>query len=167
MGELTRTPATQPDLDMLHILVDGDSCPVKEEVYRVAKRYDLQVTVVAASWMRVPNEPWIHLEVVKEEGQLDAADDWIVGRAEAGDIVVSEDIILASRCLEKGARVLNPRGRVFTPDSIGEALATRDLMADLRESGAITGGPSPFGKTDRSAFLQRLDEIINAVKRGA
>jgi uncharacterized protein YaiI (UPF0178 family) len=151
---------------MLHIFVDGDSCPVKDEVYKVAKRYDLQVTVVAASWMRIPKEPWIHLEVVKEEGQLDAADDWIVDQVEVGDIVVSEDIILASRCLEKDARALNPRGRVFTPNSIGEALATRELMADLRESGTITGGPAPFGKTDRSEFLQRLDEIINALKGG-
>lgn len=151
---------------MLHIFVDGDSCPVKDEVYKVAKRYDLQVTVVAAAWMRIPKEPWIHLEVVKEEGQLDAADDWIVDQVEVGDIVVSEDIILASRCLEKDARALNPRGRVFTPNSIGEALATRELMADLRESGTITGGPAPFGKTDRSEFLQRLDEIINSLKGG-
>ena len=151
---------------MLQIYVDGDACPVKDEVYKVAKRYDLDVTVVAASWFRVPNESWIHLEVVKETGDLDAADDWIVERVEAGDIVVSEDIILASRCLEKEARALNPRGREFTPESIGEALATRELMADLREAGTITGGPAPFGKTDRSRFLQRLDEIVNSVKRG-
>jgi uncharacterized protein YaiI (UPF0178 family) len=150
---------------MLHIYVDGDSCPVKDEVYKVAKRYSLKVTVVAASWFRVPNEPWIHLEVVKETGDLDAADDWIVARVESGDIVVSEDIILASRCLEKDSRALNPRGRVFTPESIGEALATRELMADLREAGTITGGPAPFGKTDRSRFLQRLDEIVNTVRR--
>ena len=150
---------------MLHIFVDGDSCPVKDEVYKVAKRYGLDVTVVAASWMRIPNEPWIELKVVKEEGQLDAADDWIVDQVQAGDIVISEDIILASRCLEKDARALNPRGRVFTPDSIGEALATRELMSDLREAGAITGGPAPFGKTDRSQFLQRLDEIVNALRR--
>ncbi|MBT8397971.1 MAG: YaiI/YqxD family protein [Gemmatimonadetes bacterium] len=150
---------------MLHIYVDGDSCPVKDEVYKVAKRYGLTVTVVAASWFRVPNESWIHLEVVKETGDLDAADDWIVERVQPGDIVVSEDIILASRCLEKEARALNPRGRVFTPESIGEALASRELMADLREAGAITGGPAPFAKTDRSRFLQRLDETINAVTR--
>ena len=150
---------------MLHIYVDGDSCPVKDEVYKVAKRYQLSVTVVSASWFRVPNEPWIHLEVVKETGDLDAADDWIVERIGPGDIVVSEDIILASRCLEKEARALNPRGRVFTPESIGEALASRELMADLREAGAITGGPAPFGKADRSQFLQRLDEIVNSVTR--
>ncbi len=151
---------------MLHIYVDADSCPVKDEVYKVAKRYGLEVSVVAASWLRLPKEDWIHLEVVKETGSLDAADDWIVDQIDVGDIVVSEDIILASRCLEKGARALNPRGRVFTPESIGEALATRELMADLREAGTITGGPAPFGKTDRSRFLQQLDEIVNSVKRG-
>ena len=151
---------------MLHIYVDADACPVKDEVYKVAKRYGLSVTLVADSWFRVPNESWVRLEVVKETGDLDAADDWIVEEIDQGDSVVSDDIILASRCLEKDARALNPRGRVFTPESIGEALATRELMADLREDGTITGGPSPFDKTDRSRFLQRLDEIINAVKRG-
>lgn len=151
---------------MLHIFVDADSCPVKDEVYKVAKRYDLMVTMVAAQWFRVPREPWIQLEVVKETGDLDAADDWIVDNIGTGDIVISEDIILASRCLEKEARALNPRGRKFTPESIGEALATRELMADLREAGAVTGGPAPFGKTDRSRFLRSLDEIVNAVKRG-
>jgi len=149
----------------LQIFVDADSCPVKNEVYKVAKRYGLHVTLVAASWFRVPSEPWISLEVVKETGDLDVADDWIVEGVGVGDIVVSEDIILASRCLEKGARVLNPRGRVFTPESIGEALATRELMADLREAGAITGGPAPFEKADRSRFLQRLDELIHDVRR--
>jgi uncharacterized protein YaiI (UPF0178 family) len=149
-----------------HIYIDADSCPVKDEVYKVAKRYGLTVTLVAAQWMRVPTESWIHLEVVKETGDLDAADDWIEEQVGPDDIVVSEDIILASRCLEKGARALNPRGRVFTPESIGEALSTRELMADLREAGNITGGPAPFAKTDRSRFLQRLDEIVNAVQRG-
>jgi uncharacterized protein YaiI (UPF0178 family) len=150
---------------MLHIFVDADSCPVKNEVYRVARRYGLDVTLVTARWFRVPSEPWLHLEVVKETGGLDAADDWIVERIGPGDILVSEDIILASRCLEKDARALNPRGRVFTPHTIGEALATRELMADLREAGEVTGGPAPFEKGDRSRFLQRLDEIVNALKR--
>jgi len=149
----------------LQIFVDADSCPVKNEVYKVAKRYDLHVTLVSASWFRVPSEAWISLEVVKETGDLDVADDWIVERVGIGDIVVSEDIILASRCLAKGARALNPRGRVFTPESIGEALATRELMADLREAGTITGGPAPFEKADRSRFLQRLDEAINDLRR--
>lgn len=151
---------------MLHIYIDADACPVKDEVYKVAKRYGLEVTLVAASWMRVPAEAWIQLEVVKETGELDVADDLIVERVGVDDIVVSEDIILASRCLEKEARVLNPRGRVFTPASIGEALATRELMAELREAGTITGGQAPYGKTDRSKFLQQLDQIVNAVKRG-
>jgi uncharacterized protein YaiI (UPF0178 family) len=151
----------------VQIYVDADACPVKDEVYKVARRYGIGVTLVSANWFRVPREPWIHLEVVKETGDLDAADDWIVERIEPGDIVVSEDIILASRCLNEDARALSPRGRVFTPESIGEALATRELLADLREAGTITGGPAPFGKVDRSRFLQRLDETINQVRRGA
>jgi uncharacterized protein YaiI (UPF0178 family) len=148
------------------IYVDADSCPVKEEVYRVAKRYELAVVLVAARWLRTPSEAWLQLQVVQEDGQLDAADDWIADRAGAGDIVVTDDVILASRCLEGGARVLSPRGRVFSDESIGEALATRQLMADLREAGAVTGGPARFGKRDRSNFLSRLDELIQQVRRG-
>jgi uncharacterized protein YaiI (UPF0178 family) len=139
---------------------------VKEEVYRVAKRYGARVVLVSNTWMRVPRESWVELVVVKEAGGLDDADHHIVELAEADDIVVTDDIILASRCLEKGARALTPRGRIFTPESIGEALATRELMADLREAGAVTGGPAPFEKKDRSNFLQRLDEIIQAIKKG-
>jgi hypothetical protein len=150
----------------VRIYVDADSCPVKEEVYRVARRCGLEVTLVSATWLRVPAEPWIRVEVVQDTGGLDAADDWIVEHVETGDIVISDDIILASRCLQKGARALNPRGKVFTPDSIGEALATRELMAGLRETGAITGGPAGFIKSDRSNFLQQLDRVIHAVKRG-
>ena len=110
-------------------------------------------------------DPWIHLVVVKNEGQLDAAADRIVDEAGARDIVVTEDILLAGRCLEKGARVLNPRGRVFTEDSIGEAVAMRKLMAGLRESGEVTGGAAPFQKRDRSNFLQRLDELVQKARR--
>lgn len=150
---------------MLHIYVDADACPVKDEVYRVARRLGLEVTLVAESWLRVPTEPWVHLEVVRHEGNLDAADDLIVERVDPGDIVVSEDIVLASRCLEKGARALNPRGRIFTPDSIGDALAMRGLMADLREAGVVTGGQAPFSKSDRSQFLQSLDRVVQDVKR--
>ena len=150
----------------MRIYVDADSCPVKEEVYRVAKRCGLEVTLVSATWLRVPAEPWIRVEVVQDTGGLDAADDWIVEHVETGDIVISDDIILASRCLQKGARALNPRGKVFTPDSIGEALATRELMAGLRETGAITGGPAGFTKSDRSNFLQQLDRVIHTVERG-
>ena len=148
------------------VFVDADACPVKDEVYRVAKRYGARVVLVANQWMRVPTEPWIELEVVKEAGGLDDADHHIVAEAEADDIVVTDDIILASRCLEKGARALTPRGRVFTPDTIGEALATRELMADLREAGTVTGGPAPFQKRDRSEFLQRLDEIFQGILKG-
>jgi uncharacterized protein len=149
----------------MRIYVDADSCPVKEEVYRVARRYDLDVTLVAASWQRVPLESRVHLEVVKETGGLDAADDWIVERIGSGDIVISEDILLASRCVTKGARALSPRGKELTPDSVGEAVAMRELMANLRESGAITGGPAPLTKADRSRFLQQLDEIVNRSRR--
>lgn len=149
----------------MDIYVDADSCPVKEEIYRVAHRYSLTVTVVAASWLRVPTHPDIRLEVVKETGELDVADDWIVEHVQPGDVVVSEDILLAARCIEKGAHPLTPRGKEFTAASIGEAVATRELMADLRESGAVTGGPAPFSKVDRSRFLQRLDEIVHRVRR--
>ena len=147
------------------IFVDADSCPVKDEVYRVARRYELEVRVVSASWLRLPRDPLVRLEVVRETGNLDAADDRIVEQVEAGDVVISDDILLAARCLEKGAHPLTPRGREFTPDSIGEAVATRELMAGLRETGAVTGGPSPFTKSDRSRFLQQLDLIVNRLRR--
>jgi uncharacterized protein len=148
------------------IYVDADSCPVKEETYKVAKRYGLNVVLVAAQWLRIPAEPWLQLEVVKHDGQLDAADDWIAQRAGTADVVVTQDIVLASRCLENSARVISPRGRCFTPDSIGEALATRELMADLRETGEVSGGPPPFAKRDRSSYLQALDQTIQAIRRG-
>jgi uncharacterized protein YaiI (UPF0178 family) len=151
---------------MATVFVDADACPVKDEVYRVARRYDARVVLVANQWMRVPRESWIELAVVKEAGELDDADHHIVEAAEPDDIVVTDDIILASRCLEKGARALTPRGRVFTPETIGEALATRELMADLREAGAVTGGPAPFQKRDRSEFLQRLDQIFQDIFKG-
>ncbi len=150
---------------MLHIFVDADACPVKDEVYRVAKRYALRVTLVSAQWLRVPNEDWLRLEVVKEDGKLDAADDWIVEHAGPGDIVISDDILLAERVLASDAHAMNTRGRAFTPETIGEAVAIRELMAGLRETGETTGGPPPFSKRDRSNFLQRLDETVNAIKR--
>lgn len=148
---------------MLHIYVDADACPVKQEVYRVANRYRLDVTVVANAWMRVPDERRIALEVVKNG--FDAADDWIVEHVQAHDIVITADIPLASRCVKKGARVLSPTGRPFTEDNIGEVLATRDLMYDLRATGEITGGPPPLKPRDRSRFLQQLDNIIQSVRR--
>jgi uncharacterized protein YaiI (UPF0178 family) len=148
---------------MLHIYVDADACPVKKEIYRVAERYDLNVTVVANSWMRVPGSGSICLKVVGDG--FDAADDWIADSAERDDIVITGDIPLAARCLEKGAVVIGPGGRPFTEDNIGEVTATRELMAELRETGEISGGPAPFGKNDRSRFLQRLDEAVHAIRR--
>ena len=126
---------------MSEILVDADSCQVKQEVYRVAKRYGLRVTLVANSQMHIPSEGWLKLVVVSD--QFDAADDWIVEHITKNDIVISGDIPLASRCLNKGARVLGPNGRVFTDDSIGDALATRDLMSHLRDIGIMTVAQLP------------------------
>ncbi len=148
---------------MLHILVDADSCPVKKEVYRVAGRYHLDVTLVANSWMRVPNEKRIALEVVGES--FDAADDWIVEHVQPHDIVVTADIPLANRCLMEGARVIGPTGKLFTEDNIGETVAIRDLLSELRDAGEITGGPPPLKKKDRSRFLQKLDDVIQNIRR--
>ena len=148
---------------MLHIFVDADACPVKDEVYRVAARYGLSVTLVAGSWMRTPENPKVELRVVG--GGIDIADDWIVEHAGVGDIVVTADIPLAARCLALGATVIGYAGPPFTADNIGAALATRGLLSELRDLGEITGGPPPFAKRDRSAFLQRLDESIHAIRR--
>ena len=148
---------------MLHIYVDADACPVKEEIYRVAKRYHLGVTLVAGSRMRLPDEPGVVLKVV-DQG-LDAADDWIVEHVEANDIVITADIPLAARCIRKGAYVLGITGKPFTAENIGTALATRDLLSELRLVGEITGGPPPFAKRDRSRFLQALDKAINEILR--
>ena len=148
---------------MLHIYIDADACPVKDEVYRVAARYDLGVTLVAGSWMRTPDDPKVDLEVVG--GGIDVADDWIVEHVEAGDIVVTADIPLAARCLALGATVIGYAGPPFTAGNIGAALATRGLLSELRELGELTGGPPPFAKRDRSSFLQRLDESIHAIRR--
>jgi uncharacterized protein YaiI (UPF0178 family) len=147
---------------LLNIFVDADGCPVKQEVYRVAQRYGLKVTLVSNSRMRAPQEDW--LEVVVVDGQFNAADDWIVEHVRENDIAITGDIPLASRCLEKDAQVLAPTGRVFTRDSIGEALASRELLSHLRDLGTRTGGPAPFEKRDRSRFLRRLDEMIQAVR---
>jgi len=148
---------------LLHIFVDADACPVKQEVYRVASRFRLDVTLVANSWMRVPNERWIALEVV-EDG-FDAADDWIVEQVQPHDIVVTADIPLASRCLKKHACVIGPSGKPFTEDNIGQSVATRGLLSELRDAGEITGGPPPLKKRDRSRFLQQLDEMIQSIHR--
>lgn len=148
---------------LLHIFVDADACPVKQEVYRVANRYHLGVTLVANSWMRIPREPWLAIKVV--DNGFDAADDWIVEHVLPHDIVITADILLASRCLQKNARAISPTGKPFTENNIGDAVATRDLLADLRDAGAMTSGPPPLQKRDRSRFLQQLDEIIQAIRR--
>ncbi len=145
------------------IFVDGDACPVKEEVYRVARRYGIRVFVVANASLRVPAEALIELVLVK--GGFDAADDWIAERVEVGDIAITADIPLADRCLRRGARVLGPKGSEFTEDSIGDALATRALLDMLRQSGEFGGGPSPYAKADRSRFLAKLDEAVHAARR--
>ena len=147
---------------MLTIHVDADACPVKDEVYRVARRYGMRVAVVANAPLRVPADPLVELVVRPGFG---AADDWIAEQAGPGDVVVTADIPLAARCLAKGARVLSPKGHPFTENDIGEALAMRDLMAGLRQAGEVGGGPAPMTPRDRSRFLSKLDESVNAARR--
>jgi uncharacterized protein len=146
-----------------HLFVDADACPVKEETLRVAERYGLGVTLVSNSWMRVPDRDDLLLVVV-EEG-LDVADDWIVEHVRPADIVISADVPLAARCLAAGALALGTTGREFTQANIGSVLATRDLLTELRGQGAMTGGPAPFTRRDRSRFLQCLDEMVHAARR--
>jgi len=143
------------------IYIDADACPVKNEVYRVAERYELDVILVANTWMNTPKSSRIRLQVV--DGKFDAADDWIVDHAQTDDIVITADIPLASRCLEKGALSLGPKGREFTKNNIGDIMATREIMSHLRDLGTATGGPAPFQKKDRSRFLQSLDRMIQPI----
>jgi len=150
---------------LLDIYIDADGCPVKNEVYRVAERYCLHVVLVANARMRLPDEDNLELVVVGDA--LDAADDWIVEHVGENDIVITGDIPLAHRCLQVGAQVLDPRGREYDANSIGSALAMRDLLAELREQGTMSGGPAPFQKRDRSQFLQRLDEIVQRISRSS
>ena len=149
---------------MIEIYVDADASPVKEEVFRVARRYGFKVFLVSNSRMKVPKDLPVEMVLVKDH--FDAADDWIVENIHEDDIAVSADILLASRCLKKDARVIDPKGRVFTKETIGSALADRELSAYLRDTGGITGGPAPYGKRDRSRFLQQLDGLIRTVLRG-
>jgi uncharacterized protein len=150
-------------LNPTRIYVDADACPVKDEIYRIAARHGLAVSVVAGQFIRVPPDPLI--ERVAAGSAMDAADDWIAGRARAGDIVVTADIPLASRCVKAGAEVIAPNGKPFTEQSIGMTLAVRNLMTDLRSSGEVTGGPRSFSPRDRSTFLSALDQTIRRIQR--
>jgi uncharacterized protein YaiI (UPF0178 family) len=147
----------------IRILVDADACPVKDEVFRVAWRHEVAVKVVSNSHMRVPDHPLIERVVVSDK--FDAADDWIAAAADAKTVVVTGDILLADRCLKAGATVIGPNGKPFTAASIGGAIATRAIMADLRSGAGVTGGPAPFAKADRSRFLQALDEALVRLAR--
>ncbi len=148
---------------MLDLYIDADGCPVKDETYRVAQRYQLNVFVVCNRAIAVPVSPRIRLVVVGRGS--DEADKWIAEHAGPGDVVVTGDLPLAARCIDGGARVVTPRGRIFDAETIGDALATRDLMTTLRSAGESGGGPPPMGKSDRSVFLSRLDELVVAAKR--
>ncbi len=146
-----------------HIYVDADACPVKAEVYRVAERHGLKVFVVSNAPILVPREPWIERIVVGNTP--DAADDWIAERAGPVDVVITADVPLASRCVKAGAAVIAPNGKPFDEDSMGLALATRNLLHDLRGAGMVTGGPRPFDPRDRSRFLSALDRAIVRIAR--
>jgi uncharacterized protein YaiI (UPF0178 family) len=148
----------------LRILVDADACPVKEEIYKVAWRHEVPVTLVANSWFRVPDHPLIDRIVVG--AGFDEADDRIAELAGANTVVITGDILLADRCLKAGAAVIAPNGKPFTANSIGAAIATRAIMADLRSGIGQMGGPAPFAKADRSRFLAALDEALVRLKRG-
>jgi uncharacterized protein len=159
---VTSAPSPAPS-HPITVYVDADACPVKNEIYRVAGRHGVKVMVVSNSPIAVPRDPLIERIVVA--AGLDEADNWIAGRADRGDIVITADIPLASRCVKAGAGVIAPNGRAFTEDSIGMALATRNLMDSLRSAGTITNGPKSFSPRDRSSFLSALDQAIVRLKR--
>ena len=147
----------------LHIYVDADACPVKDEIYKVALRREVAVTIVSNSPIRIPIHPLLARIVVG--AGFDEADDWIAERADVASVVVTGDILLADLCLKAGAAVLAPNGKPFTAASIGNAIAVRAIMADLRAGGDAIGGPPPFAKTDRSRFLSALDETLGRLLR--
>jgi uncharacterized protein len=147
----------------VRILVDADACPVKDEIYKVAWRHEVPVTIVSNAWLRIPQHPLVSRQVVSDS--FDAADDWIAEQADGASVVITADILLADRCLKVGATVLAPTGKPFTTSSIGGAIATRAIMADLRAGGDQLGGPAPFAKADRSRFLSALDAALVALKR--
>lgn len=144
------------------IYIDADACPVKDEVYRVARRNEMRVAVVANSQMRIPADERVELVLRSGFGEVD---DWIAEQVGPGDIVITADIQLAARCLARQGRVLDPKGHAFTENDIGEAQAMRDLMSELRQAGEVKYGPAPMTPKDRSRFLSKLDEVINAVRR--
>src|ERR1700761_3389615 len=148
---------------LTRIYVDADACPVKDEIYKVATRFGVPVSVVAGQLIRVPQDPLI--ERIAAGSGMDAADDWIAERARPGDVVVTADVPLASRCVKAGAEVIAPNGKPFSEASIGMTLAVRNLMTDLRSSGEITGGPKSFSPRDRSTFLSALDQVIRRIQR--
>lgn len=148
---------------MTKIYIDADGCPVKEETYRVAERYRIPVVLVANKRLALPPNPLLEMIVVS--GGFDAADDWIVEKSQANDIVITADILLADRCVKKSVRVLGPKGEEFTEDNIGSAVANRELMQNLRHMGEMRGGPAPMDKKARSQFLSTLDQIIQSLKR--
>jgi uncharacterized protein YaiI (UPF0178 family) len=148
---------------MSKIYIDADGCPVKDEVYKVAERYRLNVVLVANKALKFPGSNLISMQVVS--GDFDAADDWIVENSKAGDIVVTNDILLADRCVKKSVRVLGSKGDEFTEDNVGTAVANRELMQNLRHMGEIRGGPAPMDGKARSRFLNTLDKIIQSLKR--
>ncbi len=150
-------------MSLLHIFIDGDGCPLKDEIYQVATRYKLSVTLVANQNMRIPFDPLVNIVVVP--GNFDAADDWIAENIQAHDICITGDIPLADRCVKKNARVLGHKGNEFTPENIGDAVATRELMSQLRMTGEAKGGPAPMNKKDRSMFLAKLDQVIQSLRR--
>ena len=144
------------------VYIDADACPVKDETYKVAKRYALRVLVVAKDAMRVPAETFIELVVRPGFGEVD---DWIAEQTGSGDIVDTADIPLAARCLEKGSRVLDPRGEAFTDNDIGSMLAMRELLTELRQTGEVSGGPAPMAAKNRSKYLSTLDQLAGAAHR--
>ena len=147
----------------VRILIDADACPVKDEIYKVAWRREVAVVVVSNQRIRIPEHPLITREVVSDG--FDAADDWIAEHSDAASVVITADILLADRCLKAGATVLSPTGKPFTTASIGGAIATRAIMADLRAGGDQLGGPKPFAAADRSRFLQALDTALAKLQR--
>ncbi len=148
---------------MIQIYIDADGCPVKDEIYKVATRYRIKVFVVANKFLKIPQDPLVEMKVASSD--FDAADDWIVEQITPKDIVVTADILLAERCVKKGARAIGHKGNEFTEDNIGDAVANRELMQNLRHMGEMRGGPAPMDKKFRSQFLAKLDEIIQKLKR--